>query len=277
MPGIISPSVYNVAIPKGFMLFTPTNPAGAQVQLGNITKWSYTPAVEIKPHFTEQLGTKLQDFSAILQKGGSVKATLEERTAFNMGLFFNGSINYTNPDAVSVGIYNLPAQIQGSAQFVGTNDVGPRWLINLTNLLIAPSGDFEMILDDWAGTIVTMTHIIDQNFTFGTATLLPAANSIAPENYQLPYITGPLHQGDIPAFAKVGEIMTCNIGTWVLPQIQSLTFEWFGNASPIAGATNQTYTPTVHDEGNTLTCEVTATNPIGTTSATSGPTLPVHA
>ena len=47
-----------------------------------------------------------------------MKATLEgAHAAFNMGLFFNGSINYTNPDAVQHRQFcNLvPAQIQGSA------------------------------------------------------------------------------------------------------------------------------------------------------------------
>jgi hypothetical protein len=242
-----------------------------------MTKCTYNPNVEIKPHFTEMLGLKIQDYSAITQVGGQLKANLEERTAFNIGLFYNGIVNYNDPASptnVSVSMYTEQQQIAGSAILYGTNNVGPRWQMNLTNLLIAPSGDFETILDDYAATTVTMSHVIDQNFTFGSLWLLPNIATIPPDNLLLPFITGPLNPGDIPAFAKVGEVMTANIGAWAA--VVTIAYQWYSGASPIAGAINGTFTPTAHEVGTQLTVHVTATNPNGSTEATSGPTLAVH-
>ena len=273
MPGIFSPSVFNIQVPKGFAMFTPLG-ATVATHLGNMTKFTYTPAVEIKPHFTEMAGTKLQDFSAILSKGGAIKANAEEHTAFNLSMFFNGTVNYSNPNAVTVNIFDLNAQIQGALRFVGTNDVGPRWDFQLTNVLIAPSGDYEFVADDYTALPLTMTHVVDQNLTFGRTILLPDVASIAPENYLLPFITGTINQGDIPAFAQVGETMTANIGQWVA--VSTLAFQWYSNNVLIVGATNQNYVPNAHDVGNPLTVEVIAYNDNGHYAVTSGPTLPVH-
>jgi hypothetical protein len=226
MPGIISPSPLNISVPKGFAVFTPTG--GIPFQLGNMQKFTYKPNIIVKPHFTQQLGIKTQDFSAILQTGGTITADLEERTANNLNLFFNGTIDSTNPNAVAVNMWADVLQISGKLQFYGTGAVGPRWQLNMNYVLISPQGDFEMIGDDFAGTTVTITHVIDQNLTYGQAILQPALNAIPPQNVFLPFITGPLDQGAIPAFAFVGELMTANIGAWM--SLTGVTFQWFANA-----------------------------------------------
>jgi hypothetical protein len=46
----------------------------------------------------------------------------------------------------------------------------------------------------------------------------------------------------------------------------SYGYGWSRDGTPIAGATKSTYTVAAVDEGNTLTCTVTATNQVGTSS-----------
>lgn len=272
MSGIYSPSANNYQIGKGFLIFT--EEGGQPTHLGNCPKVVYTPNVTVLPHFSSMAGTKIQDFSVITQKGGSVAVDMEELTANNLSYFFLGSIDDTNPDAIAVGIFDRLSQIKGRLQYYATNDVGPRWYFDLTRVQIAPTGQFNPISDAYNAMTVTMTHVADDNGVFGTMTLKPDVSAIIPENILVPFIYGAIHPGTTPAFAQVGETMTCSVGAWV--GAQSYAFQWFRDGNEISGADAQTYVPTVSDEGLALTCRVTATNTNGSAVAVSGPTAHVH-
>ena len=135
----------NLVIPKGFLIFTEDG-TDTPIHLGNATKITYKPNVPVADHYTEMAGTKLLDFSTIIQKGGTIDMSLEERTAQNIAIFFLGVPTYgSGPfgSVASVGIFSRVNQIQGVMQVVASNDVGPRWMLDLTRVLIAPSGDYE--------------------------------------------------------------------------------------------------------------------------------------
>lgn len=272
MAGILSPDVRNLQVGKGFLLFTPEG--GSVSHLGNCPKVVYTPRVTVLPHFSAMSGTKVQDFSIITQKGGEVAVDMEEMTANNLSLFFLGSVDSTDPDNVTVGIFDELQQIRGRLQYYATNDVGPRWYMDLTRVLLSPQGNFNPISDQYNVMTVTMTHVVDDSGLFGTLSLKPDVSTIAPENVLAPFISGPLHPGDTPAFAQVGEVMTVSVGAWI--GSQGYTFQWKSGGSAISGQTEATYTPVVGDEGQTLTCDVTATNSVGSTTVTSGATMAVH-
>ena len=273
MSGIISPNPKNYVVGKGFAIFTPDG--GVATHIGNMPKFIYTPDVPVLPHFSSMGGVKLQDFSTILQAGGKVAADLEEMTAFNLSLFFNGTVDATDPDNVTVGLYDQLEQISGALSFHATNNVGPRWNFNFTRVLLNPTGPFNPISDQYNAMTVNMTHVIDDEGLFGTIVLQPDIKTITPQNILLPFIDGPLHLGDEPAFAKVGEVMTANVGQWV--GAQGFTYQWKKGGVDISLATAKTYTPVSGDIGSTLTVAVTARNANGTTAATSGPTMAVHA
>ena len=56
---------------------------------------------------------------------------------------------------------------------------------------------------------------------------------------------------------KVGQKLTCSDGSWT-ESPTSYTYQWSRDGTPIAGARSPTYTVQQLDEGNTLTCTVTA-------------------
>ena len=68
---------------------------------------------------------------------------------------------------------------------------------------------------------------------------------------------------------SVGELFTVNDGTWVGTNPITYTYQWKRNGINITGETNSTYTTVLADLGQTISCEVTATNIIGSTSAIS--------
>ena len=277
MPGINAPNANNYVVGKGFLIFTPSigANAGTPFHLGNCPKAVYTPAVNVAPHFSSMAGTKVQDFSTILQLGGKCAVDMEEFTANNLALFFNGVVDDSHPDAVSVGIFSALTQLEGRLQYFATNNIGPRWNWDLTRVLTNPTGNFNPISDSYNAMTVEFTHVIDDEGLFGTMTLQPDISTIEPENIFAPFIDGPLLLGDTPAYAKVGEIMVANVGQWV--GAQGFTYQWKKAGVSISGATSKTYTPVVGDVGSALTVSVTARNANGTTTVTSGPTLDVHA
>lgn len=81
--------------------------------------------------------------------------------------------------------------------------------------------------------------------------------SAAPEFFTTPTITGN---------AWVGQVLTCNPGTF---SGESFAYQWKRDGSAISGATSSTYTLVSGDATHAITCTVTATNWIGSTSSTS--------
>ena|SRR5215471_17448793 len=272
MAGIYSPDTKNYVIGRGFCMFKQDGTPNF-VHLGNCPKIMYTTAVTTLPHFSVMQGTRVQDFSVILQKGGKLAVTMEERTLNNLLLFFLGSqISHGNiPD---IAIYGQLQQIQGEFKFIATNDVGPRWYFDLTRVLIAPTGSMEFIDETAYGNFtVEMAHVIDDNGLFGTMTLQPDISTIPPQNVMQPFIVGSAGETTQPFAPHVGETLTCNVGGWV--GMTSVTFQWLSGGAPVAGATNKTYVAQASDSTKVITCQVVGTNFNGSTTVTSLPTLAV--
>src|SRR5271154_6918344 len=146
MAGILSPSVKNLVIGKGFALFQPSY-LNTPFHLGNCPKLNYTPKVIQLPHFSEQAGTKVQDFSVITQKGGEIAIDMEEQTVNNLSLFFLGDIDNSNPNQPKIDIFSKLQAITGQFWFYATNDVGPRWNMYLSSIILNPTSPYTPISD----------------------------------------------------------------------------------------------------------------------------------
>jgi hypothetical protein len=79
----------------------------------------------------------------------------------------------------------------------------------------------------------------------------------APVNTVSPSISGT---------TEVGETLTVSNGTWS-GSVDSYSYQWLRDGSPISGATSSTYTPVVADSGATISAEVTANGPDASATA----------
>ena len=83
-----------------------------------------------------------------------------------------------------------------------------------------------------------------------------ASSVTIPANTTPPTMVGP---------GKVGVTQTVNLGVWTGAYAR-VAYQWRINGAPVTGATAAGYTPQASDATKTLTCQVIASNPAGTTS-----------
>lgn len=119
---------------------------------------------------------------------------------------------------------------------------------------------------------------IKETASDGTTTLNPTSNWIdiapapvvtetKPENRVLPVIS--------PNPPVIGSAATCPTGTWDGTTPMTFARQWKWDGANIPGATGASYTPVLGDKGKALSCDVTATNSVGSTTVTTVATSPV--
>jgi hypothetical protein len=123
------------------------------------------------------------------------------------------------------------------------------------------SGETYVIQQSDAGEYleceVTASNSGERRTAVSEETLVDA---IKPANVTPPAISG------TPA---VGEALTCANGAWMAGPAPKFTVQWLRGGAPIPGATGSSYRVQAADAGESLACEVTATNYASQASAVS--------
>jgi hypothetical protein len=73
----------------------------------------------------------------------------------------------------------------------------------------------------------------------------------------------------------VGETLSCTEGTWTGTAPITYTYQWKRGSTSISGATSATYVLVQADAGENITCDVTATNSVGTATQASNTVGPI--
>jgi hypothetical protein len=268
--GVTSPDVSNLAVGKGFILFKPTDQSDF-FHLGNVPTFTFTPKVTVLDHYSSMAGTKIKDLTIVTEKSGEVKMDLEELTAQNLALLMMGDVGDDGgtPPNPQVQIFSRDSLV-GELKFYATNDVGPRWYVDLLSVNLTPAGDFSPIVDNAFVKMIVQGSVQAVDGVFGTMTLMAPVSTLSPENVLLPTISGATGAGGAP---KTADVLTASVGGWI--GASSYTYQWKSGTTTmtaISGATSKSYTIVTGDVTKKLEVEVTGTNPRGTTTATSAQT-----
>ena len=152
-PTMESPNVGNLQVGKGIVSFKKTGDTDYR-DLGNVTSMVITPEVETLEHFSSREGTRKKDLVITLEQGGTVTIVMEEFTAYNLAIMLLGTLDEAAVGGPEVEIF-ASTSVNGALRFVGTNDIGPKITVDLHNVSFTPTGDLEMISDEWNNMEVT--------------------------------------------------------------------------------------------------------------------------
>jgi len=111
--------------------------------LGNATGFTITPALEKLEHFSSREGIKKKDKVVITSAGLTAKFTLDEYDRDNLALALLGTH--------SGGVINLLSDptIEGALRFVGANDVGPNFQVDLWKVALQSTAEVPFINEAW--------------------------------------------------------------------------------------------------------------------------------
>ena len=113
-----------------------------------------------------------------------------------------------------------------------------------------------------SGTLIrarqrALTAITPHNYN--RRVIVPSRRLLAPVSTVKPQVTG---------LTPVGSTLTSTAGTWD-NNPTGFAYQWLRAGAPIVGATASTYDTQLADSGLAVTCEVTASNAIGSSSSVS--------
>lgn len=251
-PGVFSPDVKNLIIPKGFATIKRDDEA-VYHHMGNAPSVVFTPSADVLEHFTSMQGIKLKDETITLTQGGTIKVTMEEMTARNLALMTMGDVDDTDLSAVTIDIFSR-ASIVTAMKWFATNSKGPRWYWDFTQVTFTPGGDVGLVADAY-GNMIASGSVESVNGDFGTITLKGPVGNYAPENVLAPLLIA----NDPP---QIGDEVGIESG-WV--GASSFAYNWVGGT----GTPTNEALYTIAGGDTTFHVTVTATNAVGSTPANS--------
>jgi hypothetical protein len=174
--------------------------------------------------------------------------------------------------------------LPGQEKFVAVSQLGngPR--------VMTSQADVTLSCTNIAGEINSTYTLAPADYEAYITVEVTAANGISPDGVASSAASAEV-TGRAPAntaaptlsgTAQVGQTLTALTGTWTGYPTPTHALQWSlcdvggGNCQNIAGATAPTYTLASTDQGGTIRAQVTATNPVGSSTATSAPTAMVE-
>lgn len=270
---IHAPNEDNYIVGKGKIFWKPEGETD-YVAIGNVPELELTPSAERLDHFSSQSGTRRKDRSVVTEQSSQLRMVMEEFVPENLRLMLMGSTVRQSGNVAQIGILS-ETLIRGAIRYIGTNDVGPKWVLDFPSVEFAPSGSLNPISEEWGSMEVTgevLFQAADNDFgkAYSNFSSFPA-----PANTALPVITGTPMEN---------EELSVNNGSWTGfwadvdgTPIETYTYQWYRNGTAINGANKSTYVLTPDDVGATITAGVTAHNGAGSVEAVSAEIGPVAA
>lgn len=130
-----------------------------------------------------------------------------------------------------------------------------QWKRNGSTIGGATASTYTLVTADYGNTItVTVTATNGGGSTPATSTATGTVTEPVPVNTVAPVASG---------YVYYSTTLSVTTGTWTSATTPTYTYQWKRNGSDIGGATSSTYNVVAADEGQSITCAVTATNTAG--------------
>jgi hypothetical protein len=162
-----SPSILNYFIGTGILSWQ-AGGAGAFRDLGNAPSFRMKPTLTKIEHNSSRDGSRSVDRTLISGQKIEVTIELEEITPANLAMAFLGEQSQNSAGQTVVSLFTQ-SSVQGKLRFVGTNNVGTRYEVELTSVEFTPDSEFDWISEEI--TSITLVGIATNvTGSFGTIT-----------------------------------------------------------------------------------------------------------
>ena len=168
-------AVTNYTIGKGIVSFWKDGDADYR-DVGNVPTLEFTPTIETIEHFSSRSGVREKDLTVVLQKSGTLRMVMEEWDAENMALMVLGATAIDASGYTYIDIFSV-SQISGKIKFVGANDVGRQFRLELLKVDFIPGSSVSFIQDEW-GQLEITGQVASVAGDFGTLTFLDEQTSV---------------------------------------------------------------------------------------------------
>ena len=141
MPIYTSPDVRNLSVGTEFIEFRPEG-ADDYFHVGNVPKFEFKMRMETLDHFTPVNGMKVKSYTWTVELAAEIEMEMEEITAANLAMLMLGEITAGPGGQPQVSIA-AQAPKTGALRYTGTNETGPRWMIDLHSVSFNEDGEFS--------------------------------------------------------------------------------------------------------------------------------------
>jgi hypothetical protein len=157
--------ISNLSIMKGIVSFKKEGESVYR-DVGNVTEFETTPEFEELEHQSSREGVKETDKSVVTSRKMTVRMVTDSWDPENVALAMLSDVTQDSEGDDTIDIFSLNA-IDGALRFVGTNEVGVRYQVDLPSVSFIPSGSVNWISDEW-NTMEITGKVLKVDGSFGT-------------------------------------------------------------------------------------------------------------
>lgn len=151
------PNVDNLSLFKGIIKYRPAD-AGAYLDLGECLSFTTSMEAETLVYQSRRHSSRIPVKTVTLGKTLTVGVTMSEFDKQNLLIWSMGE------EGSPAGVIEIgtAAEVRGALRYIGTNEVGQTFQVDLFDVLLAPNGDLEWLADaDWSEMQLTGTANAD--------------------------------------------------------------------------------------------------------------------
>lgn len=140
------PNVDNLSLFKGIIKWKAAG-AGSYSDLGECQSFTTSMNADTLVYNSRRHSSRIPVKTVTLGKTMSVGITMSEFADSNLEIWAMGETG-GSPGVIEIG---TAAEVRGSLRYIGTNEVGQTFQVDLYDVLLTPNGDLEWLTDnDWS-------------------------------------------------------------------------------------------------------------------------------
>lgn len=145
------PNVANLSLFKGIIKWKPAS-EGSYRDMGECSSFTTSMGAETLVYNSRRHSSRIPVKTVTLGKTMNVGITMSEMDDSNVEIWSMGETG-GSPGVITIG---TAAKVRGALRYVGTNEVGVAYQVDLYDVNLTPNGDLEWLSDaDWSEMQVT--------------------------------------------------------------------------------------------------------------------------